>query len=128
MAVQMHEGVPSPSGAQPGTEKERILPSSQNTRPRSRSASSTQSGEDGGRPAGAAGVYEPDLAWIHPKLRPGTRYGLRVYGPYEPENGHRFNPNKLLLDPYACAHIGELKWDPALFGYQMESGDDTDLR
>jgi glycogen operon protein len=60
-----------------------------------------------------------------PGLRPGTRYGLRVYGPYEPENGHRFNHNKLLLDPYACAHIGEFRWDPALFGYQMESGDDT---
>jgi glycogen operon protein len=60
-----------------------------------------------------------------PKVRPGARYGLRVYGPYEPENGHRFNPNKLLLDPYACAHVGELKWNPALFGYQMESGDDT---
>jgi glycogen operon protein len=60
-----------------------------------------------------------------PNVRPGTRYGLRVYGPYEPENGHRFNPNKLLLDPYACAHIGEIQWNPALFGYQMESGDDT---
>jgi glycogen operon protein len=58
-------------------------------------------------------------------VRPGTRYGLRVYGPYEPENGHRFNPNKLLLDPYACAHIGEIKWGPEVFGYNMESGDDT---
>ena len=52
-------------------------------------------------------------------------YGYRVHGPYEPEAGHRFNPNKLLLDPYAVAHIGELKWDPAVFGYKMESGDDT---
>ncbi|MDQ2833987.1 MAG: glycogen debranching protein GlgX [Acidobacteriota bacterium] len=60
-----------------------------------------------------------------PNVRPGTRYGLRVYGPYEPEAGHRFNPNKLLLDPYAKAHIGELTWNPALFGYVMESGDDT---
>jgi glycogen operon protein len=60
-----------------------------------------------------------------PRLKPGTRYGLRVYGPYEPDSGHRFNPNKLLLDPYACAHIGEIQWNPALFGYQMESGDDT---
>jgi isoamylase len=59
-----------------------------------------------------------------PLIRPGTIYGYRVYGPYEPEQGHRFNHNKLLLDPYACAHIGELKWDPAVFGYQMESGDD----
>jgi isoamylase len=60
-----------------------------------------------------------------PEVRPGTLYGYRVHGPYEPENGHRFNPNKLLLDPYAVAHVGELKWDPALFGYKMESGDDT---
>ena len=57
-------------------------------------------------------------------VHPGTPYGFRVHGPYEPEAGHRFNPNKLLLDPYACAHIGEFKWNPALFGYQMESSDD----
>ena len=48
-----------------------------------------------------------------------------MYGPYEPSHGHRFNPNKLLLDPYACAHIGEIKWGPEIFGYKMESGDDT---
>ena len=59
-----------------------------------------------------------------PGIRPGAIYGYRVHGPYQPEQGHRFNPNKLLLDPYACAHIGELKWDPAVFGYQMESADD----
>ena len=59
-----------------------------------------------------------------PNIRPGTPYGYRVHGPYEPEAGHRFNPNKLLLDPYACAHIGQLLWDPALFGYQMETADD----
>ena len=57
-------------------------------------------------------------------IGPGTVYGYRVYGPYEPQRGHRFNPNKLLLDPYATAYTGELKWDPAVFGYQMESGDD----
>jgi len=60
-----------------------------------------------------------------PDVRPGTVYGYRVHGPYEPDAGHRFNPNKLLLDPYAVAHRGELKWDPAVFGYKMESGDDT---
>ena len=54
--------------------------------------------------------YVPDLA-------PGQVYGYRVHGPYAPEEGHRFNPNKLVLDPYARAHIGELKWDPAVFGY-----------
>ena len=59
-----------------------------------------------------------------PEVKPGQIYGFRVHGPYEPEQGHRFNPNKLLLDPYARTHVGELKWDPAVFGYQMETGDD----
>ena len=57
-------------------------------------------------------VYVHDLA-------PGTVYGYRVHGPYEPENGHRFNPNKLLLDPYAKAHVGQLKWAPEVFGYTL---------
>ncbi len=56
---------------------------------------------------------------------PGTVYGYRVHGPYEPEQGHRFNPNKLLLDPYAREHVGELRWDPACFGYTIGAeGDD----
>jgi isoamylase len=59
-----------------------------------------------------------------PEVGPGTFYGYRVHGPYQPANGHRFNPNKLLLDPYARAHAGSLKWDPAVFGYKMETGDD----
>jgi glycogen operon protein len=54
-----------------------------------------------------------------PDIRPGQVYGYRVHGPYAPEEGHRFNPNKLVLDPYARAHIGELKWDPAVFGYKV---------
>jgi isoamylase len=58
---------------------------------------------------------------------PGTFYGFRVHGPYEPEAGHRFNPNKLLLDPYARAHAGVLQWDHAIFGYTIgaEAGDLT---
>jgi glycogen operon protein len=59
-----------------------------------------------------------------PDARPGTIYGYRVHGPYEPAAGHRFNPNKLLLDPYARQVIDSLRWNPALFGYVMESGDD----
>jgi glycogen operon protein len=55
---------------------------------------------------------------------PGTFYGYRVYGPYAPDAGHRFNPSKLLLDPYARAHAGSLTWNPAVFGYKMETGDD----
>lgn len=54
-----------------------------------------------------------------PEARPGLTYGYRVYGPYEPEAGHRFNHNKLLLDPYARQHVGEVKWDHALFGYTI---------
>jgi glycogen operon protein len=60
-----------------------------------------------------------------PGVGPGQFYGYRVHGPYEPNEGHRFNPNKLLLDPYARAHAGKLTWNPAVFGYQMETGDDT---
>jgi glycogen operon protein len=52
-------------------------------------------------------------------IGPGTVYGYRVYGPYDPENGHRFNHNKLLLDPYARAHVGELTWNDACFGYTI---------
>jgi glycogen operon protein len=59
-----------------------------------------------------------------PDARPGTIYGYRVHGPYEPEDGHRFNANKLLLDPYAKAVVGNLDWDPAVFSYRMETGDD----
>ena len=60
-----------------------------------------------------------------PGLEPGAVYGYRVHGPYEPEAGHRFNPNKLLLDPYAKAHVGSLTWDPAVFGYTIGAdGDD----
>ncbi len=55
---------------------------------------------------------------------PATVYGFRVHGPYEPQAGHRFNPNKLLLDPYARAHIGELKWGPECFGYTIGAADD----
>jgi glycogen operon protein len=52
-------------------------------------------------------------------IGPGTFYGLRVHGPFEPQAGHRFNPNKLLLDPYARAHFGALEWHPAVFGYTI---------
>jgi isoamylase len=58
-----------------------------------------------------------------PAARPGTVYGYRVHGPYEPDNGLRFNPNKLLLDPYARQLIGELRWGPELFGYQLDHPD-----
>lgn len=54
-----------------------------------------------------------------PEARPGQLYGYRAHGPYEPRNGHRFNPFKLLLDPYARQLSGELRWADALFGYRV---------
>ena len=54
-------------------------------------------------------------------MRPGQLYGYRVHGPYEPDAGHRFNPNKLLIDPYARALRGELRWHDSMFGYRLGS-------
>ncbi|MFN3945654.1 MAG: glycogen debranching protein GlgX [Allosphingosinicella sp.] len=56
-----------------------------------------------------------------PDALPGLVYGYRAYGPYRPEEGHRFNPNKLLLDPYAKKLVGNLRWTDALFGYRVRS-------
>jgi glycogen operon protein len=60
-----------------------------------------------------------------PGIGPGQRYGYRVHGPYEPNAGHRFNPAKLLLDPYAKAITGNVDWDPSVFGYPL-GGDDLE--
>jgi isoamylase len=58
-------------------------------------------------------------------IGPGAVYGYRVHGPYEPEQGHRFNHHKLLLDPYAREFVGQLRWDHACFGYTIgAAGDD----
>ncbi len=54
-----------------------------------------------------------------PGVGPGQLYGYRVYGPYDPQRGHRFNPRKLLLDPYAKAVGRRLRWDDSLFGYRV---------
>src|SRR5262245_23930564 len=54
-----------------------------------------------------------------PDVRPGQLYGYRVHGPYEPEHGHRFNPNKVLLDPYARIVARDVRWDDSLFGYTV---------
>ena len=59
-----------------------------------------------------------------PDARPGLLYGYRVHGPYQPEAGHRFNPHKLLLDPYAKKLAGRLHWSDALFGYRVGSARD----
>jgi glycogen operon protein len=59
-----------------------------------------------------------------PDVGPGQRYGYRVHGPWDPARGHRCNPNKLLLDPYAKAIAGEVRWDGAVYGH----ADDPDGR
>ncbi|HKS92102.1 MAG TPA: alpha-amylase family glycosyl hydrolase, partial [Tepidiformaceae bacterium] len=63
-----------------------------------------------------------------PEARPGLLYGYRVYGPYDPANGLRFNPHKLLLDPYAKGINGRVQWSDAMFGYIPGDSDDADLQ
>ena len=64
---------------------------------------------------------QTDLVWhcYLPEARPGLLYGYRVYGPYDPEHGHRFNPHKLLLEPYAKEIVGAVRWSDAQFGYRI---------
>ena len=67
-----------------------------------------------------------DQIW-HGYLRdvtPGTIYGYRVHGPYDPQKATGLTRISSLLDPYACGALRNLEWNPAIFGYQMESGDD----
>ncbi len=70
-----------------------------------------------------------DQVWhcLIPGMTAGQLYGYRAYGPYDPANGHRFNPAKLLLDPYAKAIAGEISWGEEMFGYVAGSGDKADL-
>jgi len=65
--------------------------------------------------------WHTDQVWhtYLPEARPGLLYGYRVHGPYRPEEGHRFNPHKLLLDPYARQIVGALQWSDAHFGYRV---------
>ena len=69
---------------------------------------------------------QTDLVWhcFLPDVRPGQRYGYRAHGPYQPRDGHRFNPAKLLIDPYAKRLDGMVTWDDALFGYRVGGGDE----
>ncbi|MGH3355308.1 MAG: glycogen debranching protein GlgX [Nocardioidaceae bacterium] len=75
-------------------------------------------GDDGGETR--VEMTERDALVWHaylPRVGPGQRYGFRVHGPYDPTQGHRCNPSKLLLDPYAQAIEGEVDWDQALYSY-----------
>ncbi|MEW6519180.1 MAG: glycogen debranching protein GlgX [Thermodesulfobacteriota bacterium] len=86
--------------------------------------------DDSGQKQESARIRMPeytDQVWhaYLPGIKPGQLYGYRVYGPCEPESGLRFNPAKLLLDPYAKAITGTIKWDDCVFGYTIgdEEGD-----
>jgi len=61
-----------------------------------------------------------------PGVAPGRRYGFRVHGPWDPPSGARCNPAKLLLDPYARAIAGEVRWDPAVYGHAPDDPDRAD--
>ena len=79
---------------------------------------------DGGEEEHRFVLTEQSLGIWHgalPDLPPGTRYGFRVDGPWDPAQGHRFNPHKLLLDPYALAVSGTYTPDPATFGYVFDT-------
>ena len=64
---------------------------------------------------------QTDMVWhgFLPDLRPGQLYGFRVHGPYDPAHGHRFNPNKIVLDPYAKAIGREIRWSDEMWGYKI---------
>ena len=85
------------------------------TRPRSRSACSTATASASWSGSSCPSTPTRSGTAMCRTSGPATVYGYRVHGPYEPDAGHRFNPNKLLLDPYARAHAGELTWNPAVF-------------
>jgi isoamylase len=76
-------------------------------------------------------VEQTDQVWhaYLPAVRPGQLYGYRVHGPYDPSAGHRFNPAKVLIDPYAKAVNRGVRWDDAVFGYRppVRSLPETDL-
>src|SRR3954466_1322681 len=68
---------------------------------------------------------QTDMVWhgYFPDVEPGQLYGYRVHGPYDPAAGHRFNHNKVILDPYAKAIGRDLSWDDSLFGYKVGQAD-----
>src|ERR1700710_1687941 len=73
-------------------------------------------------PARTGDVFHGHIAGI----TAGALYGLRAHGPYDPANGHRFNPNKLLLDPYAIVIDRKYQLDPSMFAERDGHFDDTD--
>ena len=70
---------------------------------------------------------QTDMVWhgYLPDVRPGQLYGYRVHGPYKPHRGHRFNPHKLVIDPYAKVVGRTVQWNDVLFGFQPGTDDTT---
>jgi isoamylase len=70
---------------------------------------------------------QTDMVWhgYLPDVRPGQLYGYRVHGPYDPGRGHRFNANKVVMDPYARVIGRTVRWDESLFGFRAGEGDDS---
>ena len=117
--MKIKPGHPYPLGADLGRRGE-TSPSSRNTPRRSNCACSTRPTRRRNRSASPARADRPGLARLPARTSgPGQLYGYRVHGPYEPAHGHRFNPNKVLLDPYAKAIGRDVRWDDALFGYKL---------
>src|SRR5437870_1322735 len=77
---------------------------------------------DSAKPSACVALPEQtNMVWhgYLPDVRPGQLYGYRVYGPYEPAAGHRFNPAKIVIDPYAKSIGRSVKWDDSMFGYTI---------
>jgi isoamylase len=82
---------------------------------------------DAAEPACIIPLFEKSAHVWHcflPNVGPPQLYAYRVHGPYEPEKGHRFNPHKVVLDPYAKAIDGSVRWDDAIFGYTIGAGEE----
>ena len=117
--------VPSRS-APPGTARASTSRCPRRTPPACSSASSTPTTTRSGSTSPSAPLH----TWhcYVPGIGPGQRYAYRVQGPFEPEHGHRFNPAKLLIDPYAKAIEGPIRWDAAnALPYVPNGGEDDDL-
>ena len=115
-------GKPYPLGATPTSKGTNFALFSENA-----TAVSVCFFDEGGRQTDCVGLRERTAFVWHGLIRniqPGQRYGYRVEGPWQPENGLRFNSKKLLLDPYAKAIAGEVDWKGPIFPYDVKTGDD----
>ncbi len=115
-------GKPYPLGATPTSKGTNFAIYSENA-----TAVSVCFFDENGRQTDCVSLHERTAFIWHGLVRnigPGQRYGYRVEGPWEPENGLRFNPNKLLVDPYAKAITGEVDWKAPIFPYDVTTGND----